>query len=187
MSKGNISTRSGDKGKTNIGGGTRVYKDDARIECLGDLDEANSKLGILRSHLDADHPWEPKLKRIQTEMMNLMSHVAYPSDAPRPEAPLPTESSVWMESWMQEIEDELSSVTEYFLLPGGNAINAACHLARTVTRRAERRLVSLNREDPVDPSILQFINRLSDLLFKLSRQESHRSGGNEERWRLFRP
>ena len=92
-----------------------------------------------------------------------------------------------MEAWMQEIEDELSSVTEYFLLPGGNAINASCHLARTVTRRAERRLVSLNREDPVDPSILQFINRLSDLLFKLSRQESHKSGGQEERWRLFRP
>ena len=185
---GNISTRAGDKGKTGVGGGARVDKDDARIECLGDLDEANSMLGLLRSKLPADHPWEDGLKRIQTEMMNLMAHVATPSEVdPRPQSPLPTESSIWMEGWMKQIEDELASVTEYFLLPGGNEICALCHMARTISRRAERRLVTLNKADPVDPSVLQFVNRLSDLLFKLSREESHKQGLTEDRWRLFRP
>ena len=185
---GNISTRAGDKGKTGIGGGTRVDKDDARIECLGDLDEANSALGLLRCKLPAAHPWEDGLKRIQTEMMNLMAHVATPSEIdPRPQSPLPTESSIWMEGWMKQIEDELESVTEYFLLPGGNEVCALCHMARTISRRAERRLITLHKIDPVDASILQFINRLSDLLFKLSREESHKQGLTEDRWRLFRP
>lgn len=185
---GNISTRAGDKGKTGIGGGTRVDKDDARIECLGDLDEANSTLGLLRCKLEKDHPWEDGLKRIQTEMMNLMAHVATPSEIdPRPKAPLPSESSIWMEGWMKQIETDLSSVTEYFLLPGGNEVCALCHMARTISRRAERRLVTLNKIDLIDPSILQFINRLSDLLFKLSREESHKKGLTEDRWRLFRP
>jgi ATP:cob(I)alamin adenosyltransferase len=185
---GNISTRAGDKGKTGVGGGARVDKDDARIECLGDLDEANSALGLLRSKLPAEHPWEDGLKRIQTEMMNLMAHVATPSEIqPRPQSPLPTESSVWMEAWMKEIESKLASVTEYFLLPGGNEVCALCHMARTIARRAERRLVTLHKADPVDPSILQFVNRLSDLMFKLAREETHKQGLTEDRWRLFRP
>lgn len=188
MASGNISTRAGDKGRTGIGGGGRVDKDDPRIECIGELDEANSMIGLLRSALEADHPWEDGLKRIQTEMMNLMAHVARPSDAtPRPEVPLPEDSSVWMEGWMHEIEDSLASVTEYFLLPGGNEVCALCHMVRTVARRAERRLITLNKIDPVDPSILQFINRLSDLMFKLSREEAHKNGLNEDRWRLFSP
>ena len=187
MAKGNISTRAGDKGKTGIGGGARVDKDDARIECLGDLDEANSSIGLLRSKLEAGHPWETGLRRIQTDMMNLMAHVATPSEiSPRPQAPLPLESAIWMEGWMKEIEDRLASTTEYFLLPGGNEVCALCHMARTVTRRAERRLATLNKADPIDPSILQFINRLSDLLFKLSREETNKQGLTEERWRLFR-
>ena len=185
---GNISTRAGDKGKTGIGGGTRVDKDDARIECLGELDEANSALGLLRCKLEKDHPWEEGLKRIQTEMMNLMGHVATPSEIePRPAVPLPTDSSVWMEGWMKNIEASLASTTEYFLLPGGNEVCALCHMARTISRRAERRLITLHKIDPVDASILQFINRLSDLMFKLSREESHKQGLTEDRWRLFRP
>lgn len=188
MPKGNISTRSGDKGTTGVGGGGRVDKDDARIEALGDLDEANSVIGVLRSLLPPDHDWEEGLRRIQTEMMNLMGHVATPSTSKRqPTVPLPDESSLWMEQWMSEIEETLSGATEYFLLPGGNQISAQCHVARTVSRRAERRLVSLNKIDPVAPSILMFTNRLSDLMFKLARQETNRKGLNEDRWRLFRP
>lgn len=190
MGKGIISTRSGDKGKTAIGGGTgaRVDKDDARIEALGDLDEANSAIGVLRSVLPAEHDWEAGLQRIQTEMMNLMGHVATPSTAAkRPTIPLPEESSIWMEAWMKDIEDSLADTTEYFLLPGGNAISAQCHMVRTIARRAERRLVTLNKLDAVNPSVLKFVNRLSDLAFKLARQETHRKGLTEDRWRLFRP
>ncbi len=187
MPKGNISTRSGDKGTTGVGGGGRVDKDDARIEALGDLDETNSVIGVLRSLLPPEHDWEAGLQRIQTEMMNLMGHVATPSTSERqPSIPLPDESSVWMEAWMAEIEASLADTTEYFLLPGGNQISAQCHIARTVARRAERRLVTLNKADPVSPSILMFVNRLSDLMFKLARQETHRKGLTEDRWRLFK-
>ncbi len=184
--KGKISTKRGDTGTTGIVGGDRVDKDDIRIECLGELDEANSSLGLLRSKLGADHDWEEGLRRIQTELMNLMSHVATPSSfVEKPKTPLPKDSANWMEAWMQSIEQSLSSATEYFLLPGGSEISALCHVCRTQVRRAERRLVKLNRIDSIEPSILQFVNRLSDLLFKLSRQEQQRSGIDEVRWRLF--
>lgn len=188
MPKGNISTRTGDRGTTAVGGGGRVDKDDARIEAVGDLDEANSQIGVLRSLLSVEHDWQKPLQRVQTEMMNLMGHVATPSTSKRrPSVPLPEDASVWLEEWMQEIENTLPESTDYFLLPGGTQIAANCHVARTVIRRAERRLVTLNKIDPVDPSIFRFVNRLSDLMFKLSRQETHRSGADEEKWRLFRP
>tara|TARA_B110000037_G_scaffold210330_1_gene260536 strand:+ start:456 stop:1034 length:579 start_codon:yes stop_codon:yes gene_type:complete len=184
---GNISTKSGDKGRTGIGGGGRVDKDDIRIECLGELDEANSSIGLLRCKLAPDSDWEEGLRRIQTEMMNLMSHVATPSTSERkPQIPLPIGSAEWMEEWMNEIETTLNSETVYFLLPGGNEVNALCHVCRTQARRAERRLATLNKADPVDPSILKFVNRLSDLLFKLSRQETERKNLTEERWQLFK-
>jgi ATP:cob(I)alamin adenosyltransferase len=185
--KGNISTKTGDKGTTGIGGGQRVDKDDIRIECLGELDEANSTIGLLRSKLDDQHDWEEGLQRIQTEMMNLMAFVATPSTSERkPQVPLPLDSAEWMETWLDKIEETLPSSTEYFLLPGGNEVAALCHVSRTQVRRAERRLITLNKLDLVEPCILKFVNRLSDLLFKLARQELERKGFKEERWRLFR-
>jgi cob(I)alamin adenosyltransferase len=185
--KGNISTRTGDKGSTGIIDGDRVSKNDIRIHCLGDLDEANSFIGLLRTKLPQGHDWEPPLQQIQTELMNLMGHVATPSSAKnKPAVPLPEEGSARLEAWMQNIETSLDSVTEHFLLPGGTEVSALCHVARTVVRRAERNLVALNETDPVHPSILQYLNRLSDLFFKLVRQEIHRSGTVEERWQLFR-
>ncbi|MDA0349835.1 MAG: cob(I)yrinic acid a,c-diamide adenosyltransferase [Verrucomicrobia bacterium] len=185
--KGNISTRTGDKGTTGIAGGVRVSKSNIRIHCLGDLDEANSFLGLLRTKLPNDHDWHNPLRQIQTDMMNLMSHVATPTSSQKPPSvPLPEKASERMEDWMGEIEKSLDSVTEHFLLPGGTEISALCHVVRTIVRRAERNLAELNASDPIHPSILQFINRLSDLLFKLARQEIHRSGAVEERWHLFR-
>lgn len=185
--KGNISTRAGDKGTTGVGGGGRVNKNNIRIHCLGDLDEANSFIGLLRTKLPKGHDWEEKLQEIQTELMNLMGHVATPSTSEKqPTIPLPEDASLRLEAWMTEIEESLASTTEYFLLPGGTEVAALTHVVRTVVRRAERNLVELNLEDPVAPSILQFINRLSDLMFKLSRQELHRTGATEDRWRLFK-
>ena len=185
--KGNISTRAGDKGTTGLFNGDRVSKNNIRIHCLGDLDEANSFLGLLRSKLPDLHDWEEPLQQIQTELMNLMSHVATPSTSDKPPSvPLPEEAAKRMEDWMAAIEKSLESVTEHFLLPGGTEISALCHVVRTVVRRAERNLVQLNEEESLDPSILQFMNRLSDLMFKLTRQEIHRSGATEERWHLFR-
>ena len=184
--KGNISTKQGDRGKTAIIGGERVDKDDPRIECLGALDEATAMIGLLRSKLDSSHPWESGLKRIQIEMMNLMSHAATPSSyEPKPRTPLPIKGAEWLEEWMDAIEQSLPSHTEDFLLPGGSERSALCHMCRVMVRRAERRLAAIHKIDPVDPSILEFINRLSDLFFKLSRQGLHDDGIDEDRWRLF--
>lgn len=184
--KGNISTKTGDDGLTGLIGGHRVDKDDPRVECLGELDAANSAIGLLRAKLAGAHDWEEGLQRIQTELMNLMSHVATPgTETNRPKTPLPRDSDRWMEMWMEDIETSLATRTEFFLLPGGNEISALCHVSRTQVRKAERRLIRLNRIDPVDSSILRFANRLSDLLFKLARQEMARSGVEEIRWRPF--
>lgn len=186
--KGNISTRTGDKGTTLTGGGDRVSKNDLRMHCLGDLDEADCWLGMIRTRIPADHDWQEPLQEIQTELMNLMGHVATPSTAGRTSStPLPLDGAKRMEIWMAEIEASLASTTEHFLLPGGTVVAAHCQVARTVVRRAERSLVALNEADPIDPIILVYLNRLSDLLFKLTRQELHRSGTLEERWRLFKP
>jgi len=185
--KGVISTRGGDKGRTSIVGGMRVDKDDIRIETLGTLDEVTSFIGLLRCKLESGHDWDERLGQIQIDLMNLMAHVATPSTVEKkPTVPLPTATILMMDEWMEAIEESLASETVSFLLPGGNEISALCHIVRTVARRAERCLVGLNKADPVDPCILQFVNRLSDLTFKLSRQEMDRKGVAEERWRLFR-
>lgn len=184
---GKIYTRSGDKGKTGLFDGSRVDKDDIRIECLGDVDEVNSTIGLLRSKLDSQHPWQLKLQRIQVELMDSMSHIATPSTSERKnQLKLPEGSDIWLEEWMDAIEKELKSATEYFLLPGGNEVASLCHVVRVQMRRAERRIITLNKIDPIHPLILRFINRLSDLFFKLAREELDKAGVNEERWELFR-
>ena len=156
-----IYTRGGDKGKTSIHGGQRVDKDDIRIEANGTLDELNSVLGV-------------------------MSHVATPA-ALRGQNPnrLPEEPDVYCERQIDFFNAKIQYPSTHFILPGGNLVSAQCHVARTVARRAERRLWTLNRIDPVEPVILRFVNRLSDLLFILARYEMDKEGAEEERWRDF--
>ncbi|MCC8199223.1 MAG: cob(I)yrinic acid a,c-diamide adenosyltransferase [Tannerellaceae bacterium] len=180
-----IYTRSGDKGKTKIHGGERVEKDDIRIEANGTLDELNSLLGVIRAFLLEDHTWQASLFRIQKEMMVVMSHVATP-DRIRPVNPNTLDESII--HWCEEQIDHLTARMEdsnYFILPGGNLVSSHLQLARTVARRAERRLWTLNRLDPVPDSILRFINRLSDLLFTMGRYEMFSQGKPEEKWQNF--
>lgn len=184
---GKIYTRSGDKGTTGLFDGTRVSKTDPRIEALGDLDEVNSTIGLLRSKLSVEHHWQDGLYRIQKELMDSMSHVATPSSSPREnKLPLPEDSEKWLEDWMDAIEEEISSPSEYFLLPGGDEISSLCHVVRTQMRRAERRLLALHGNDAVPSCILIFVNRLSDLFFKLAREHMDKAELAEERWHLFR-
>ena len=182
-----IYTRAGDTGKTGLLSGERVDKDDARIECNGDIDEVTSTIGYLRTKLPADHDWQKRLHRIQVELMNVMSHIAVTEEGrSKMTMPLPTEEAAFLEDWMDEIEDSLGSASEHFLVPGGTEVAALCHVIRTQVRRAERRLITLHHQDPVDPSILKMVNRLSDLFYKLSRRELHDSGMDEERWKVFK-
>ena len=174
-----------DKGRTGIHGGERVDKDDIRIEANGTLDEVNAEIGIIRALLPAEHEWQSLLGKIQMEMMAVMSHVATPS-AIRDKNPNKISDDLVLVC--EEQIDALSAKMEdngYFILPGGSLVSAHLQLARTIVRRAERRLWTLNRKDPVSPGIMQFVNRLSDLFFTMARYEMFRQGNAEERWQSF--
>lgn len=185
-----IYTRTGDKGTTGIHGGTRVPKDDIRIEANGTLDELNCHIGIIRSMLSERSEAELALlddifHDIQKTLMTVMSLVATPS-AERDKNP-----NVLPDTLVTDCETLIDRLTQtvtpslHFLLPGGTSLAARLQLARAVCRRAERRLWTLHRQDPVPEEILQYINRLSDLLFVLARCELARQDWPEERWKAF--
>lgn len=183
-----IYTRKGDTGMTGVFGGKREYKDSARIECNGALDEANSTIGLLRAKLSNDHEWQPNLHKIQKDLMDMMSHLARPSDSKKENTnPKPVDGADFCEQWMDAMEAAISSPSDYFLLPGGNEISALCHVCRTQIRRGERRLVTLMHEDPnsVEEYVVAYINRLSDLFFTMARAEMDKAGVAEEKWQLF--
>ena len=180
-----IYTRTGDKGTTGIHGGERVPKDDIRIEANGCLDELNALIGVVRSLLKPEHEWNGLLYDIQRNLMVVMSLVATPS-AIRHNNP-----NMLDENIVTDIEhklDEFSSEVEelgFFILPGGTVVSAQLQLARTVARRAERRLWTLNRKDAVPEDILKYVNRLSDLFFVMAKLEMQKQNWPEERWNLF--
>lgn len=183
-----IYTRKGDTGKTGVFGGKRTYKNSARIECIGTLDEVNSTIGLLRAKLGETHKWQTNLHRIQKDMMDMMSHLARPSDSKKENTnPKPIDGAEFCEKWLDELEDNISSPSDYFILPGGNEISALCHVCRTQIRRGERTLVTLWQEDPdsVEDYVMAYINRLSDLFFTMSRAEMDKKGVAEEKWQLF--
>lgn len=180
-----IYTKSGDRGTTGIHGRQRVPKDDVRIEANGTLDELNAVIGTVRSFLPADHPWQEDLHLLQREMMTVMSLVATPQ-AQRGENPNRLREN--LAGWCEEKIDGICAQTAdngYFVLPGGTPAAAFLHLARTVARRAERRLWTLHRQDEVPAEILMFVNRLSDLFFAMARLALQQGGGTEERWQPF--
>lgn len=180
-----IYTRTGDKGTTGIHGGERVPKDDIRIEANGCLDELNALIGVVRSLLEPEHEWNGLLYDIQRNLMVVMSLVATPS-AIRDNNPNTLDENI-----VTDIEhklDEFSSEVEelgFFILPGGTVVSAQLQLARTVARRAERRLWTLNRKDAVPEDILKYVNRLSDLFFVMAKLEMQKQNWPEERWNLF--
>lgn len=183
MSK--VYTHTGDLGTTGIHGGARVPKDDPRIEANGTLDELNCALGIVRALLETHHPWQEELRQIQLELMAAMSLVATPSELrqrnPNSLSPsLISHFEEWIDCMNQEINEQ-----GYFILPGGTPLAAHLHQARVTARRAERRLVSLHRIDPIPEPLLAFINRLSDLLFVMARYEVWQKQLQEDRWRAF--
>lgn len=181
----NIYTRGGDKGKTGIHGGQRVDKDDIRIEANGCIDELNSMIGVIRAFLPAEHEWQQILFKIQSELMVVMSHVATPSAIrDKNPNPLPDNLDKFCEECIDNMTDNMGQSLS-FILPGGNLVSSHLQLARTIARRSERRLWTLNKQDEVPESILKFINRLSDLFFTMARFEMFRDGTGEERWKDF--
>ncbi|WP_210396581.1 cob(I)yrinic acid a,c-diamide adenosyltransferase [Motiliproteus sediminis] len=172
-----IYTRTGDKGTTGLGDGSRIAKDDARIEAIGDIDELNSCLGLLNSELDNADQLYPLFTEVQQVLFNLGGELSVPGYAL-----VTAEQVAYLEQQLDALNAELPPLTD-FILPGGSRPASVCHLARAVCRRAERRLVSLARDAEVRAECQQYLNRLSDLLFVTARTLARRNGGNEVLWR----
>ena len=180
-----IYTRGGDAGETSLFGGPRVPKDDLRVEAYGTVDELNALLGRVLSELE-DEDLRGGLEAIQRSLFDLGGELATPDIADREAAgkhqPRVSDQDVEsLERWIDELEKELEPLRS-FLLPGGTGAAASCHLARTVCRRAERRLVTFAEAGESAPVLLRYLNRLSDLLFVLARVVNRRSGTSEPVW-----
>lgn len=171
-----IYTRTGDDGTTGLGDGSRIGKDDIRMEAIGTVDELNSHIGLLLAELDSADALSPLLARTQHDLFDLGGELAVPGfellDAGRIEA---------LEQSLDKLNEELPPLKN-FILPGGNRSAAICHTARAVCRRAERCLVSLSKGTEVTATSRQYLNRLSDLLFVTARLLARRSGGQEVLW-----
>jgi cob(I)alamin adenosyltransferase len=171
-----IATRTGDRGETGLGDGTRVPKDAARIHALGDIDELNSSLGVL---LAEKIPAEVRkaLLQIQHDLFDLGGEVCIPGHRMVSEAQV-----LRLDALLAAHNRKLPALKE-FILPGGTRAAALAHLARTVCRRAERSLVALGRAEPVGDSARQYLNRLSDLLFVLGRALNRAGKRGDVLWR----
>jgi cob(I)alamin adenosyltransferase len=180
-----VYTRGGDKGDTSLFGGRRVLKHDPRVEAYGSVDELNAVLGLVLVEL-ADEDLRGWLTTIQSALFDLGAELSTP-DAARASAgakPLPhvTDAEVGeLEQWIDRLDEELEPLRA-FVLPGGTRAAAMLHLARTVCRRAERRTVELAQREPVAPTAIRYLNRLSDLLFTLARAVNRRAGVAEPKW-----
>jgi cob(I)alamin adenosyltransferase len=175
-----IYTRTGDGGATTLFDGTRIAKSDPRVDAYGDVDEANAVVGVVRAEaLDAD--LDELLAEVQRDLFALGSRLADPAEriADRvTKIALGPADVTKLEAWIDKYETELTPLRR-FILPSGTRAAAAMHLARTVCRRAERRMVALA---VLEVEFLAYMNRLSDLLFVLARVVNHRAGVAEAEW-----
>ena len=177
-----IYTKSGDEGMTGLGGGQRVAKDSLRVEAYGTVDELNSHIGValavgLCERLAAELP------SIQNQLFDLGADLATPATS-QARHPVPTVQQRHIEA-LERLIDELNEVVgplTNFLLPGGSPGAAQLHVARTVCRRAEREATTLARDETIGPTVLPYLNRLSDALFVMARYENHERAVAEPLW-----
>lgn len=157
-----IYTRTGDDGTTGLGDGSRIPKDAMRVEAMGAVDELNSAIGVLLAN-DLDDTSRSTLTDIQHSLFDLGGELSMPGTSV-----ITDDRVMTLEERLDTMNNGLAPLKE-FILPGGSSAAAACHLARAICRRAERRLHSLSKTDTVNPASIRFLNRLSDLLFVLAR------------------
>jgi cob(I)alamin adenosyltransferase len=174
-----ITTRTGDDGTTGLGDGSRVPKDSLRIAAIGAVDELNSCLGLLLAEL-ADADLRVLISDVQHDLFDLGGELSIPGYTCLEEGHVAR-----LEGAQERFNATLEPLKE-FILPGGNRASAACHLARTVCRRAEREVVALASNEALSPYCQQYLNRLSDLLFVLSRVINRRAGQPDVLWQKER-
>ena len=179
-----IYTKTGDKGKTSLFGGKRVWKDDLRIQSYGTVDELNSILGVAITEIK-NKELKKILGGIQHELFNLGSDIASPKYKDNKNFSIPRidgSNTKRLEELIDDIDNKLSTLKN-FILPGGSKGAALLHQARTVCRRAERELISLSKIEKVNLEIKIYLNRLSDLLFVLARFENFSSKHPDIEWK----
>ena len=177
-----IYTKTGDKGETGLFGGSRVSKADLRVEAYGTVDELNSVLAVVIEHVGHKNLPMDGLLNVQDMLFRIGSHLAS-LDNPKSEF-LPELNPLEIESLEKEIDNLTNELPplKNFILPGGCLGNAYCHMARSICRRAERRVVGLNSTQDSVGFIIQYLNRLSDYLFVLSRKIAKDQGVEERKW-----
>ncbi len=204
-----IYTRTGDQGFTGLVGGARISKTAPRVWAYGDVDELNAHLGMCRTmtsecsgkpatllgrilavfswkrenlQTDSRSSLESKLSRIQNELFDIGAELATPPGGEWEGMPKTTPAHIsQLESWIDELNQDLPELRS-FVLPGGNRLNAQLHIARTVCRRAERSVLALKHHEEVSDLVVQYLNRLSDLLFVMSRHTARAAGDTEYLW-----
>jgi len=172
-----IYTRTGDEGSTGLGDGSRVPKDSPRVEAYGTVDELNSVIGVLLAVPGLAADVTECLTEVQHELFDLGGELCIPGHQV-----IRAEQVARLEQTLDKFNAALPPLKE-FILPGGGPAAAACHLARTVARRAERRAWTLSRAESLNPQLLKYLNRLSDLLFVLARVLARHERGAEVLWR----
>jgi cob(I)alamin adenosyltransferase len=172
-----IYTRTGDDGTTGLGDGSRVPKTHGRIEAYGTVDEANSALGVVLAVPGLPQVVSEALTKIQHELFDLGGELAVPGYRAILDRHIDE-----LEQCLDRFNEPLPPLKE-FILPGGGPAAAACHLARAITRRAERHAWALAQHDTVAPEVMRYLNRLSDLLFVVARVLARHENGQEVLWR----
>ena len=173
-----IYTRNGDKGKTRLANGEEVSKDSLRVAAYGDIDELNSIVGLVLTE-NPDDKLAVVLSSIQHTLFDLGGELA--SDG-MIVGLVTDQHTTSLEKHIDQMNSELPPLEE-FILPGGTKSASLLHLSRTVCRRAERSIITLNQSETVAAEIIQYVNRLSDILFVMARYENHRSGNQEVFWK----
>ena len=176
-----IYTRTGDKGQTSLFGGTRVPKSNIRVDAYGTIDELNSAIGVVLAHFKRGKSMliRRELQQIQYELLDIGSALAKPQGMP----------VTGLEKRVKDFEEVIDQLTgslpelKNFIIPGGSQAGSLLHVARTVSRRAERKIVFLMQQESIDEQIVKYINRLSDLLFTMARHVNFTEGKKEIIWK----
>lgn len=176
-----IYTRTGDDGTTGLGDGSRVAKDSARVEAFGTVDEANSAIGVILASAAMPDALRACLTEVQHDLFELGGELCIPGHSAVTNAYITR-----LENDLDGFNADLPRLKE-FILPGGGPAAAACHLARSIVRRAERRVLSLVSVEEVRPEVVKYLNRLSDLLFVAARVLARDESGQEVLWNRERP
>lgn len=188
--KSNLYTRTGDTGTTSLVDGSRAPKDHPRVDAYGDIDELSSSLGLVASAKRCPSEVRGQILHIQNLLFNVGSYLATPpAQETSSEDTLSSDDfhsrmereTAELEGWIDALDEQTPKIRS-FVLPGGSEESSRCHVARTVCRRAERKVIALSRDSIVDPAVIQYLNRLSDYLFIASRYLNFISGIPEIIW-----